>query len=150
MPLIMKFSSFIILLSNIILFNTNSFAENKDSIYVKLNKINPNIISILLDVEGKSINKGNISIISVSMKNKYGNVLRFMINNENNLIHYMNKEALNKQKSVIDYKKLNQLLDEDFFKVVLKYEIFFIMIEDKNRIYGIKVKPILPIELNKM
>jgi hypothetical protein len=146
----MKFSSFIILLSNIILFNTNSFAENKDSIYVKLNKINPNIISILLDVEGKSINKGNISIISVSMKNKYGNVLRFMINNENNLIHYMNKEALNKQKSVIDYKKLNQLLDEDFFKVVLKYEIFFIMIEDKNRIYGIKVKPILPIELNKM
>ena len=48
--------------------------------------------------------------------------------------------------------QMNQdiILDEDFFKVVLKYEIFFIMIEDKNRIYGIKVKPILPIELNKM
>lgn len=145
----MKYLSSIILLSNILFFNFQSFSESKDSLYIKINDVNPKIISILLSDKGRLSDKGNISIISISMKNKYENVFRFGCDPYAPPIFKKDKKKINLN-NLITYNKLNKILDEDFLKTLTNYEVFFILTEDKNSFYSIKVMPLLPPKLNKM
>lgn len=139
----MKNRLFLIVLITLSTINFKLFADNKDSLYVKINNLNPKLKSILID------NKGNISIFSISMKNKYDNVFRFGCNYYESSIFTKNKRKIN-QNNLINYYKLNEMLNKDFIKIATNYEVFFILTEDKNNFYSIKVRPLLPPELNKM
>lgn len=67
-------------------YNYQSYSQKKDSLYIKINDLNPNIKRILLD------NKGNISI---RMKNKFKNGFIFGCDPYNTKILTKNKSEIN-------------------------------------------------------
>lgn len=78
------------------------------------------------------------------MKNNYENVFRFGLNAYETVIYAKDKRTLIKQKKLIIYKKLNELLNKDLVKMATSYDFFFIITTDKNNFYSLKVRPIIP------
>lgn len=134
----MKINLFLSFSIFIISFNCLTInAHAKDSLYVNINDLSPKVKSIFLS------DKGIISIISISMKNKYENVFRYGCDPSNFKVFIKNKIRTNKN-NLLAYSKLNEMLNKDFLKIATKYEVFFILTEDKNNFYAINVRPIIP------
>lgn len=136
-----KLSTFLVLF--FLISNLNSFSKDVDTLYIKINELDVKYKRFLLN------EKVDFSVISILIKNKFQESLLFVSNPYEPSIQTLEKNISDKL-NLMSFYTYNSYLKKDFLNTVYNNVVFLIITEDKLSYYMIKVKPILPKELNNM
>ena len=131
----------IILVVAFVSFLIPSFAQNaiKDSLFVRIDRLQSSKLNY-------SVDKGNITLIQVSIKNKYSTTAGFILAHGNPDLALKNKK--NVEKKVISYLAFNRMLNNDFRNIWAYIKVYFVLSESKTEYLVLWVIPILPGQLD--
>lgn len=123
------------------IFSATSLAQVqiKDSLFVRIDQLKPSKLTY-------HVEKGNIFLIQVDIKNKYVNTAGFILAHGNSDLALKNKKEV--EKKVISYSTFNKMLNQDFLNIYLYTNVYFVLSESKADYLALMMRPILPGQLD--
>jgi len=113
----------------------------KDSVFVKINELEPNQYLFALS-------NGKIGLVQIYIKNKFENQTGYVTGYFDSNLTLKQKHKLDPSK-VITYDQYVQLINKDILNVFYYYKVYFIISEAKYDYLTLQVRQIMPPEFRQ-
>lgn len=113
----------------------------KDSVFVKINELEPNQYLFALS-------NGKIGLVHIYIKNKYENQTGYVTGYFDSNLSLKQKHKLDPSK-ILTYQEYVNLINKDMMKVFYYYKVYFIISEAKYDYLTLQVRQILPPEFRQ-